>query len=480
MKKDKYEVDLRDLLAQLLYKAKWILIVMLIGMIVAAGFWKHTSVQVANEQVTDEDIDGAKKVLAAEQIDQVEYLYAQYLSYVEYRKSLQKYLSDSLYSDDDYDGNVGMTVLYFVDSDIKDVNQIFARLTLNDDIYEEIASVLGRSSQMMDDVYRRVSISNIQGDTSDSINVTLDSTEADETKKTILQVYLIAENKEQADQISEIIDKSIRKNLERLRSVDEGIKLSYIGNRYTSNIAGYIDSRQGSAISMLNSINDQISNHQINYVDKLESEEKSYYELLKKRDELNADHPLMMPSLPKYLIIGMFLGAVLSVCWLMFKYILDGTIKTAGDMRSNSNEEPVVIYKKLPKVALFGKLARLLVKPDPSDDSVQTAMSAADLAILLQKKDASSVYFIYDDETDSKHHLNEELRTALAKKAEGITVNTGNPLSDVSELETFSKAQVAVLLVQLKKDRRNAVKKWMQLCSRYAIPVIRTIAVEEC
>ena len=457
---DVLEINLSDILAQLFYKWVRIFLMMVIGTAVASALWLHASKGPKVERVTLKDIELARAELSEDKAQQAEYLFGQYTSYLEYRKSLQKYLSDSLYSKDDYAGNISLTTLYYIKSDIGNVNQIFTRLAVGMDEFEKIAQIMEKDETMLDDVYRRVSIADLSSFEvhNDEISYIVEDTADKEQKKMLLQVYLVAEDQEQADAVLKVIQDAFDRKLEELKAVDAGITMSCIGSNYSTNISDFLVSRQNDAVSNLNAINDEINGLQANYVDKLDSDTKEYYQLMKDRREQEIT-PVKQPSLIKYLVIGAFIGIVLAAAWIVLKYLLDGRIKIAREMMwPYYQENPDRVFRPMKGLHLFGGLARRCNGADLSGAAVQVDLAASDIGIKLEKQEKKSVYLVTDGATDWQKQFAQELMGKLTEREIPVQVRIGNPISDSKELEVFSATEAAVLIAELKSTRRTELQ----------------------
>lgn len=474
------EIDHKDLFTQLLLNIRMIAVIVLIVMVAFTGIWKYISVKAENKTVTDEDVAAAKSLLTDDQASQVEYLYAQYLSYVGYRKTIQAYLSDSLFNDDDYSENISKVSVYSVESSVKNADQLLSRLTLGNDEYEKIADILGKEESMMDDVYRRVSIETLQPSVNGEQFLLVENDNTDASRNTLIQVYVIAENKEQADSITKLVKESLQKEVQLLRSVDSEIKITEVDSNYSSNIAWFVNSRQDNAMTSLNSVNDAINNLQIYYIDKLEGNEKAYYETLKTRDKLkDPSYKIDKPSLLKFLVIGMILGIVIAVGSFIIRYVMDNSIKTAHELSLRYHKNTPVVLTQGNKNSIGNKLAKVLLRKHFSKETVQLPMIASDVGIMLNKNGTNNAYIINSAETELESQVIGELTDILKKQTGVDTVFAGNPLCDPEENERFAEAGVALIMVALKRTLKTEVDKWVELCARYDIPVIEIIALEE-
>ena len=476
-------LSISDLTAYFIYRWKWLLGLVIAGVLFGGLLWFKASTEVkttTNESLT-EKVNSLKEGLSAEQVDQVDYLYAQYVSYKGYRLAMQDYMSSSLYDTEDYAGNIRNRTLYYVESDISNAAACLYRLTLGKSEYEKIAVALGKDRLSLDDIYRRVSIYNLSSlDDPEGTSFIVSGGDEKEQNKCILEVDVVSETEEQAEAVIGIVERAFNRELERLRKIDSTLKFTKIGSQYSADISDFLANRQTTVMNNLNSANNAIIALQLNYVDKLAADERAYYDALKARGDLELA-PAKVPSKLKYLIIGVFIGIILFLGWFTLTYLFDGTEKTLDDLKYGYGMfVPYTICRKKKGLGLFNGLARKITNKDLSDIAVRPALVESDIAIRLEKQGYENAFLVMDASTDWQKEMAEELKKNLGSNEKSVQVTCGNPLSSVEELQEFAKTQAVLLLVEMKKTKRNSVQKWVELCSRYGLPVEGVIALEEC
>ena len=72
------------------------------------------------------------------------------------------------------------------------------------------------------------------------------------------------------------------------------------------------------------------------------------------------------------------------------------------------------------------------------------------------------------------------MKARLQDKVPGVDVSIGNPVSSVEELEKVGAAELGVVFAQVKKTKRDCLRQWRQICSRYRLPLAGAVAVETC
>ena len=109
--RDKTEISIKDLTAVLLSKTVLIFIcVILIGAI-GLGYVMVIGRDIKARVPTDEEIATARELLSPTDAGTVDRVYAQYVSYSQYKESLQKYFDNFLFTEDDTENYIQMTTI---------------------------------------------------------------------------------------------------------------------------------------------------------------------------------------------------------------------------------------------------------------------------------------------------------------------------------------------------------------------------------
>ena len=132
------------------------------------------------------------------------------------------------------------------------------------------------------------------------------------------------------------------------------------------------------------------------------------------------------------------------------------------------------------KKNLFGRWAAKLTGADSVAPAVKADMVAADIAILLEKSGKKALYLLRNEADAEAAALAEQVKARLQDKVPGVDVSIGNPVSSVEELEKVGAAELGVVFAQVKKTKRDCLRQWRQICSRYRLPLAGAVAVETC
>lgn len=487
MSKNTYEqpytvrtINLKDLLAVILDKWVIILVGLLIGALAGAGIYISKADQPSAVYVTEQDIYNARQALSAEEIEQVDYLFAQYKSLKNYRKLMQNILSDSLFTDNE-DAVMGYT-LYYIESDIQNISKCYMYLAVGREEMEQIAAILGEENASAEDVYRRVNINGeyLNKSNYQDINVEMLNIDGENTRKDILMVTVTAHNEEQVNEVMEIINEAFSKETESLSGIDSNLQFFEVGRQYSTNLTEYIQEQQSYVISSLNDANNQIGNLEVNYVYYLSSDEQVYFYMMKYYDEQSATS-VRNSSLLKFVIIGGALGVLIMLICIILWYVFNGRVKSAVDVASQVQMEiPYVLYRKRKGKHLFGCWSRKLKGADLSETDVKEEVAASDLGIKLAEMNCTEAYIVCDTGNAWNMQVSNELKEKIEESNDGLMIHAGNPMSSKEELKLFTDADAIIFIVQLKVTRNRMIDSWMKLRNRYDKPMAGTVILEEC
>ena len=99
------------------------------------------------------------------------------------------------------------------------------------------------------------------------------------------------------------------------------------------------------------------------------------------------------------------------------------------------------------------------------------------LADLMEKGGKKALYFLCDSGDANAAALAEQVKARLQEKAPSAVVSVGNPLSAAEELEKIGGAELGVVFAEVKKTKRTVLRQWMQICTRYRLPVAGSVAM---
>ena len=468
---DEIEIDLLDLLAALLLKWKTILAVLLIGAVVGCG---AALLQGGGEKkaVTDEQIAEARALVASDKAEMVDQLFFQYVSYKELQEDIRNYYGKFAGAKLDEDNVVMNRARYFVSSGIDSLGSVLPDFALKEEDYQALREI-APDEVWGSRIYDRIIIDSISNS---RIMVSNLNEEGTQPVEYLFTVTLYGNSEEQCQEMMAIIDAALNREVEALKAIDPEIRITFAGSDYDRNVVNYVQNLRKSNIDKM-TVSERELNDLSTKVGKLSSEEKAYYNLLQKQyDEVFSVEKKV--SWKKWTVIGACLGAVVACCGVFLPYLMDGKIKSAGELEQNGKLLNRVFIKG--KKNLFGSWAAKLIHADDVDPALKADMVATDLGILAEKNEKKNLMLLYNQEDADAAGFAEQVRARLHEKDADLKVNVGNPLRSVEELEMAAQADMGVVFAEVKKSRRAMLREWRQVCARYKLPLAGSVAVQRC
>ncbi len=169
---------------------------------------------------------------------------------------------------------------------------------------------------------------------------------------------------------------------------------------------------------------------------------------------------------------------VVACCAVFFPYLMDGKIKSAGELEANGKLLNRVFVKG--QKNLFGRWAARLIHADDTDPTVKADMVATDVGIMMEKNGKKAVMLLRADEDTEAAGFAEQVKARLLAKNGDLKVSIGNPMCSVDELEMAAQADMGVVFAEMKKSKRSVLREWRQICGRYKLPLAGSVAVQRC
>lgn len=481
---DEVEIDLLDLLADLLLKWKKILAFLLIGAILGCGGALLKGGGGA-KPVTEEALVAARELLASDKEVLVDQLFFQYVSYKEFQEEMRTYYSTFASSDVSLDNTVLMRSEYYIVSTIKDLDTVFIKMAVTEADYQSMRDI-APDKEAGATIYDRISFTTAYNEKPDNVknntsNNTINNTiklpvQEGEENAYLINVELYGRSEEQCRAMMAVIEKAFRRETEELKVLDPEIRLEDLGEQFDYNIAEYVQNLRKKNLDRMTTSEGELNNLK-NKVNQLEKEEKAYYDLLMQRyDEAFAVEKKV--SWKKWTVIGAALGVVVACCAVFFPYLMDGKIKSAGELEANGKLLNRVFVKG--QKNLFGGWAARLIHADDTDPTVKADMVATDVGIMMEKNGKNAVLLLRAAEDTEAAGFAEQVKARLLAKNDNLKVSIGNPMCSVDELEMAAQADMGVVFAEMKKSKRSVLREWRQICGRYKLPLAGSVAVQRC
>ena len=464
------ELDLKDMLATLFLRWKTLLLCLLAGALVFGLYTLRSAPRTTTVSfVTEEEVFAARQAVSEDRAEAVERLYDRVRFYRDYLENIEQ----------EYSGFAGYgargvpedTVIlqgtYYVASEIDNLESFFLTSPLSEEDYDALRALVPESTGKAD-IYERVKFTTSWGN----------SAGIDEGQY-LFSVSVYGSTEDQCGEMLSVVERALLKKAAELRKVDPVLKLESVGSRITYDARTFLQSQQDTLWNRYSNADYRLSNQQ-SKVNALTGAEKAYYDKLVALDSGDTTVSTGGRSLKKWTAIGGMLGLFGGVVLVFWPYLFDGRVKTAGELEYSLRSMVLSRVCVKGKRNLFGRWAARLTGTDDVDPGVKADMVAADLGVLIEKNGKKTLYFLCDSGDANAASLAEQVKARLQEKTPSAIVSVGNPLSAAEELEKIGAAELGVVFAEVKKTKRSQLRHWLQICTRYHLPVAGSVAVQKC
>ena len=497
---DEIVVDHRDAIYTLLRKWPLLLAGLLCGAVLLGAYSVKQGRQAsaaANAEKplsVEERLENARKGLGEARASEIENLCAQSQVYTMLQSQLRNQHADYLRDIEGADNHYVKNLKYLCSSEDAGPAGIFDLQTvLSEDVCLEIGKIVAGETDAKKAAALACNRVVIFSDQSYKLAVS-----SDEVLPTryIMTVRIIGDDKSQCDQIQAVIERKITGIQQAFVNAGGSFEMTPFASEYANSATTLLKDAIISLSGQIRSVREYSDSFQLNIIDKLDANARAYYELLKvqsrtenteKKEETgtsaqaNAPQQASLKSLiDKNLVTaGALAGIFLMALFILLKYILTHVIQSGQSFSSLCGISfNTAVYKKGPSAnGLRLKLYRLLHTEDELTRG-KTAAIAQDMGIEMDKKNAGSLYLLLSDNSEELSSFAKALSDDMHSGHPNLKVVSGYPLNDQEQMKTLSEADAAVIIVGLKKARREDVVRQLQMCGRYQVPVMGSVTLE--
>ena len=370
------------------------------------------------------------------------------------------------------ENTVQMRSEYYIVSDIKDLDTVFIKMAVTEADYQAMREI-APDEKAGATIYDRVIFT-----TATSRSTVIAANRDDGKNAYLINVELYGNSEEQCRKMMAAVDAAFRREAQELKVLDPEIKLESLGEQFNSNVADYVQNLHKKNLDRM-TVSEAELNNLNNKIGKFTPDEKAYYDLLQQQYEgTYSSAPGNHVSGKKWTVIGAFLGLVIACCAVFLPYLMDGKVKTAGELKQFGRVLNRVFVKG--KKNLFGRWAAGLIHADDTDPAVKADMVATDINILMEKNGKNSVMLLRGEEDADAAGFAEQVKARLLEKNGDLKVSIGNPICSVDELEMAAQSDMGVAFAEMKKSKRSMLREWRQICERYKLSLAGSVAVQRC
>ena len=453
------DLDLRDLLAGLLLRWKLILLFALAAALLGACLPLLKTASYAG-QPSEEAIALAREKVSEDDALEAESLFARYQGDKAVQQDTADYYAALTSPSLDEAGVLGLRRACLVSSSLLDLPYLVTASFMTG---SDLASL--RAVAPDGEIAMR---------SEDRVRLTCDGT--DSPRLFTLSVYGLDEA--QCKEIMRLADAALQRTFRSLQASDPGLTVSAAESEQDGNVSAYYSLLRKRCVDRMTRTSEDLADL-AERVNTLSADQRAYYDLLKTRCDLQVA-PSSKPSVLRSAVLAALLGAMLAVIVVSFRYLFDGTVKTAADL-DYSFRIPVLCSVFFPgKKNLFGPVCARLCGADSVDPAEKVELLATDLDILLNKSGKRSLYLFCREQDAAARDLAEKVKSRLLSLRPETAVSVGNPLASAAEMQKAGTAELGLVFAELKHSKRKDLRRWRQLCCRYDLPLAGAVSVLRC
>ena len=471
------QIDLKDLLAHIILKWKFIVLCMIF-----VGLLGYGVALLRGSNTESLTATSARALITEDKAEDVDQLFNQYQYYTQYRRTL---MNDYTYLFSDqaafHDNLAVLNARYFVDSDIVNLDHFFSTLTLDETDYEKLREI-APDEESFSPIYQRVQLSvddleraSTRSSSSVNNNITFNEIGAG---KYLFTVAIFGISEEQCEEMLSIVQAALAREIGLLSTADPDIRFSFLSKQFSHDVLAYLQSLQNLSNTRITQVDNQLNNIATK-VTKFTSGQRDYYNLLVQQAEQESQ-PGKHVSWKKWTVIGSLMGAFLAVGIFFLQYLFDGTIKISAESESIFQTQTLQNVFIPGKKNLFGKWVSRLTGADNVSVDEKIALLAADIQLLMKKAGYQRLFLLSDSHDINASQTAARVAEAVVARNPNLELLLGNPTVSIADLEKFSASENTIVFSELKHSRRTTLIKWSELCIRHQLHVIGVVPVAVC
>lgn len=509
---DETEISLGNLFAIILRRWKiWLGSTIIAAVVIGGALSAYDSV--VQRQGRDPEL--AADALGDSAVEQVRQVYQRYLYYEKAMAAKEAYLDQSVLMNLDPDHTVKETIGYRLDSDHVNVVNSFASQSLGQQEYEQIAKILSSKDAVVDPGYvsEVISFSGEHRMTTDIVQNTespaqeggfagtqvggvqnsIEGEDEEEDTGILLQtapasyrdlmsVTFYCSTEEQSTAIAQIIEQAVAEYADKLKSSGVSLTLSRISENYTEGSVTAVADQQQTKLKEQSDLQTEYQNFLSGTVDKLEEDEKAYFDLLAGNTREQDASGIRWK---RNFGIGALIGLAAALVILIIAYLASGcfhTAEEAQDALRNRGELLGTFTRHRRQHRGLGKLFQSLadfidnksLADAELDENTRSELIADRIRHLVTRAKGSRLFFA--DNYSSAY--GDEIRGKI-EGAGKLCAASGNPLSDPEALRTLQKSDAVVILQGINDTKKSSLDQLLEICREAEVPVIGMVAVME-
>lgn len=475
-------INIRDLILKVVLKWRLIIVSMLIfGVLFNCIGYAKKSIAARTETNQQETVDTETD---ADEKEILHTLNAYRLYQMNY-KSIHDYLARSIRMQIDPSQVPTYTIQYMIDNHYKAEYPVIEKKDTTEDIINSYITKL-KGETVLNDMLKELKCDGTISDMQELMDIVC-------TEPDILTITIVALSREDCNTIASVICSWMDQFTNELIGEYGTYDISLINREYSEKFSIELLNERQNRINTM----DTICNSTRNLIKNLsDSQKKNFFEQLEKTEEdgfidlfeedetsekiieeLERVHVSLLQK--KYLLLGMILGMMAAVLWVVCRYIFSGKIHVKGDITETDIPVLGTLYLSEPS-GLFSFVDSFILRIADSsrnkfskDERKDMILSGINLT--AQKEQLKSVFVTGTSNASDCIQLQEELCSNISVES----VERGRSIiCDPKALSALALADGVILVEKLEDTLRKELHEELELCRRYGVKILGCIILD--
>lgn len=443
------------------------------------------------EQTEEVDISTYRNALSDDDAKDVESNFDMYLKHRDAYDKLMEYCNHSIYMNLD-PNNVPMVQMEYNINNCdfaKDYINLLSSQIQNDETANKIIKELKLNTDPSY-VWELVGFVDAGQDTIQ--NETAAIIEQEENNNSLMMIVkVMGETLDSAKQMSDILNNEILNITDNLRKQYGTVRIEKIGETESTVIDETLLLKQQDYSGRVHNIKSYFENIKSS----MTASQESYYNALiddyeidmgiqetEVQQEAETAEATMQYFSIKYIIAGLFLGAVLACCYVCVPYVLGNKLQTpyeVSDCYGIISLGTLDVENKKKRQNLIDKKIKHYFRKENGDNSLEEKiqMIETDIEILCRKKGFRKIFVTSSIQTDKIKIVKEMLQNSKLKNELDL-IRGGSILTDNDSLEQLSESEGVIFIEEIALTNLENINEEINICKKYDVSIIGMIIIE--
>lgn len=443
------------------------------------------------EQTEEIDISTYRNALSEDDAKDVENNFDMYLKHRDAYDKLMEYCNDSTYMNLDPNSVPMVQMEYNINNCdfAKDYINLLSSQIQSDDIANVIIDALGLDTEPSY-IWELAEFMDAGQDAIQSDTTAVIEQEKD-NNSLVMIVKVMGETLDSAKQMSDILNDEILNITDNLREQYGTVRIEKIGEIESTVIDETLLLRQQDYSGRVHNIKSYLENIK----NSMTASQESYYNALIDDYEIDMgiqESEIQQETEPvemtmqyfniKYIIAGLFLGAVLACCYICVPYVLGNKFQTpyeVSDCFGITLLEVVDVEEKKKRNNFIDKQIRRYFRKNNEGSSLKEKMSMieTDIGVVCKKQGLKKVFVTSSVQTDKIKAIKEALQNLGEKNELELTMGE-SILTDNHSLEQLSESEGVILIEEIASSNLADINEEVNVCKKYDVSIIGMIVSE--